>query len=202
MAAEYDFRKNPKGKEEESELTLHPRIVSKGTIDSKRIARDLTHATTFTEGDVIGLLAALENNIADYLKEGYEVKLGDMGYFSLRLKSRPVKNPKEIRAASVSIDNINFRANTIFKRNVKGAELIRAKRGFVSSGKITQDECREKLLVYLNKNTFITRSTYSRITGLLKNKALNSLNEFVKEGFLIKEGKGSHVFYMRNKEIV
>lgn len=200
MAAEYDFRKNPKEKEEESENTLHPRIVSKGTIDSKRIAKDLTRATTFTEGDVIGLLAALENNIADYLKEGYEVKLGDMGYFSLRLKSRPVKDPKEIRAASVSIENINFRANTIFKKNVKDTQLVRAKRGFVSSTKIAQDECREKLLMYLDKNTFITRSTYSRITGLLKNKALNSLNEFVKEGLLVKEGKGSHVLYVKNRE--
>lgn len=199
MAAEYDFRKNPTDTEQQEESQLHPRIVSRGTVDSRQLAQDLSDSSTYGEGEVRGLITALENKIFHYLKEGYEVKLGDMGYFSLKLKSRPVSDPKKIRSYSISIDNVNFRASSSFKKRIKGSELVRAKNGFSQSRQISQDECRKRLMKYLEENLIITRREYSMITGLLKNKALQSLESFIEEGLIQKDGRGSHVYYRRKK---
>jgi len=200
MAAEYDFKKNPKTSGDQSEDLLHPRVVSRGTINAKRLAKDLTTATSFTQGDVIGLLTAMEERIADYLKEGYNVKLGEMGYFSIRLKSRSVVSPKEIRATSIEFDNVNFRTSASFKKKIKDGELIRAKTGFDRSSEISQDESRNLLLEYLEKKPFITRNEFSQITNLLKKKALQHMEQFVKEGILIRQGRGTHIYYEKRHE--
>lgn len=202
MAAEYDFRRNPTDTEEQEENQLHPRIVSKGTIDSRQLASDLSDSSTYGEGEVKGMITALEDKIFHYLKEGYEVKLGDMGYFSLKLKSRPVNDPKKIRAYSISIDNVNFRTSSSFKKKLKGSKLVRAKNGFSQSKNISQDECRKRLMKYLEENLIITRRDYSIITGLLKNKALQSLESFIEEGIIEKEGRGTHVYYRKKKVVI
>jgi hypothetical protein len=43
----------------------------------------------------------------------------------------------------------------------------------------------------------IRRKEYTQLTGLLKNKALNELNGWVKEGVLDTIGSGSHIIYVR-----
>lgn len=196
MPAEYDLREGLNGNDKERG-TLHPHIISKGTIDSKQIAKDIASATTFSEGEVLGLIAAYENKISSYLKEGYEVKMGEMGYFSLKLKARPVRDPKEIRAYSISINNVNFKASAHLKKDMRGVPLQRARYGFSKSMKISQEECRKRLLTYLESNPIIVRREYSAITGLLKNKALESLEEFRKEGLIEKRGRGSQVYYIK-----
>lgn len=198
MAAEYDFRKNPKNSESDEPAILHPRIVSKGTVDTEKIVSDLSYSSTFTPGDIEGLLVSLEDQIAGYLKEGYEVKLGNIGYFSVRLKSRPVKDKKEIRSSSVSFDNVNFRATASFKKKAKG-DLVRSSTGFGSSSSITDEECRQRLKAYLEDHSFITCNEYCRITGFLKSKALRNLKGLVADKCLIKSGMGTHVVYMKGE---
>ena len=41
MYAKYDFRKKPSSKEDEDKQPLYPRIVSNGTIDFKRIVKEI-----------------------------------------------------------------------------------------------------------------------------------------------------------------
>ena len=52
MAADYDFRRKPNEKGDGEVQPLYPRIVSKGTIDSKRLFREIAEASSFTEGDL------------------------------------------------------------------------------------------------------------------------------------------------------
>lgn len=59
MAADYDFRRKPNEKGDGEVQPLYPRIVSKGTIDSKRLFREIAEASSFTEGGIwqVSLLA-------------------------------------------------------------------------------------------------------------------------------------------------
>ncbi len=86
MAADYDFRRKPNEKGDEELQPLYPRIVSKGTIDCKRLFREISEASTFTEGDLAGIMVSLQEKVSYYLSEGYHVKLGEIGYFSASLK--------------------------------------------------------------------------------------------------------------------
>lgn len=90
MAADYDFRRKPNEKGDGGLQPLYPNIVSKGTIDSKRLFYQITEASIFTEGDLTGLLVAIQEKMSYYLNEGDNVKLEEIGYFSTSLKVRPV----------------------------------------------------------------------------------------------------------------
>ena len=114
MAADYDFRRKPNEKGDGEVQPLYPRIVSKGTIDSKRLFREIAEASSFTEGDLAGIMVAFQEKVSYYLSEGYHVKLGEIGYFSSSLRARPVMDKKEIRSVSISFDNVNFRATPWF----------------------------------------------------------------------------------------
>lgn len=82
--------------------------------------REISEASTFTEGDLAGIMVSLQEKVSYYLSEGYHVKLGEIGYFSASLKARPVMDKKEIRSVSISFDNVNFRATKWFRRTKFG----------------------------------------------------------------------------------
>ena len=184
MAADYDFRRKPNEKGDGEVQPLYPRIVSKGTIDSKRLFREIAEASSFTEGDLAGIMVAFQEKVSYYLSEGYHVKLGEIGYFSSSLRARPVMDKKEIRSVSISFDNVNFRAT-------------RAKFGFQESSNLPEETRRSRLEAFLAKNHFITRREYSQITGLLKGKALRELNLLVENGVLNTRGYGNRVVYLK-----
>ena len=95
------IRKKPSSKEDEDKQPLYPRIVSNGTIDFQRIVKEIAQASSFTPADIEGVQLAIENKISEYLISGYHVQLGDLGYFSAKLKARPVMDAKEIHAQSI-----------------------------------------------------------------------------------------------------
>ena len=53
---------------------------------------------------------------------------------------------------------------------------------------------------YLIENIFITRTKFSELSGLLKNKSLTFLKDLVSQGVLQTEGRGSHLIFMRSKQ--
>ncbi len=199
MSAYYDFQKNPSkaGKEGEAPL-LHPRIVSRGTITTEELLGDIAHATSFTKGDVEGVLTALTENIAYYLREGYHVELGRMGFFSASLKAtREVTNPKEIRAANIYFDKVHFRVSAWFRKHARG-RVERAKWfRFRESEEVDETVLRQRLEKHLDKHGFITRIDYSGITGRLKNRALKDLKLFVEQGVIQRKGAGNQLYFVR-----
>lgn len=199
MNAEYDFMRRPDSKGTGEQQPLYPRIVSKGTISSKRLVREIAEESTFTPGDIEGLLVALERKISNYLVAGNHVQLGEIGYFSAKLKARPVMDKKEIRAASIYFDNVNFRASMRFRKNSRGF-VERATIGFNHSLHIPEETRRRRMEEFLDNNPFMTRYDYSYLTGLLKNKALTELNKLIAEGVLDTKGAGSHKVYVRARK--
>ena len=197
MYAKYDFRKKPSSKEDEDEQPLYPRIVSNGTIDFQQIVKEIAQASSFTPADIEGVQLAIENKISEYLVSGHHVQLGNLGYFSAKLKARPVMDKKEIRSVSISFDNVNFRATPWFRRRSSGT-VTRAKFGFQESSNLPEETRRSRLEAFLAKNHFITRREYSQITGLLKGKALRELNLLVENGVLNTRGYGNRIVYLKS----
>ena len=196
MAAEYDFQRRPNPKGDGEPQPLYPRIVNKGTIATEHLVRDISRMSSFSPGDINGLLAAIEERVSYYLSEGHHVQLGDMGYFSAGLQGRPVMDPKEIHAQTIFFSKVHFRVSPDFRKRCAGF-VERAKYGFRKSAELSGAERYRRLLVFLETHPFITRKDYSSVTGLLKNKALNDLNLLVKKGYLNTIGQGSHKVYVR-----
>lgn len=199
MYAEYDFVRKPDATGSGEKQPLYPRIVSRGTISSKRLVSEISEESTFTPGDIEGLLVALERKISNYLVAGHHVQLGNIGYFSAKLKARPVMDKKEIRSHSIFFDNVNFRASMRFRKNSRGF-VERATMGFNHSLHISEEVRRRRMEEFLDKEPFMTRHDYSQLSGLLKNKALGELNKLIAEGILDTMGQGCHKVYIRARK--
>ena len=117
-----------------------------------------------------------------------------------RYDFREVPSKKEIRAQSIYFDNINFRASMWFRKHTKGYVERAGKYGSRSSSQLSEEEKLFRLERYLNENAFITRSDYTRLTGRLKNKALEDLKRFAKEGIICKVGRGNQMLFVKNQE--
>ena len=196
MAAQYDFQRRPNPKGDGELQPLYPRIVNKGTIDTERLVSDISRMSSFSPGDIHGLLAAIEDRVSYYLSEGHHVQLGDMGYFSAGLQGRPVMDPKEIHAQTIFFSKVHFRVSPDFRKRCAGF-VERAKYGF---RKVRNLAVPNVTVVYW---CFWRRihSSLAKITAVLrdflKNKALNDLNLLVEKGYLSTIGQGSHKVYVR-----
>ena len=198
MAAEYDFQRKPNPKGDGELQPMYPRIVNKGTITTKRLVSDISRASSFTPGDIEGLLVAFKERISYYLSEGHHVQLGDMGYFSAGLTARPVMERTEIHSQNVFFGKVHFRVSPGFRKLCAGfVERVKSGYGFQHSVELSGAERYRRILVFLETSPFITRKDYTGITGLLKNKALNDLNLLVNKGFLTTMGRGSHKVYVK-----
>lgn len=203
MATQYDLMKSvsPKGKKEES--VLYPKVVPYGTKTLKDIMKDAASGSGLSPAVVQGVVTMLESKLAQYLADGYHVKLGNIGTFSATLSSRQVKTKEEIRAQSIHFDNVRFKASKELKKEIglqmKLERVSPYKRFKTSSDEHTPEERYELLTDYLDKYGFITRSGYSELTGLLKTKASTELKKWYQEKRIDKDGRAPHIVYKKRE---
>ena len=97
--AYYDFKKKPALTTKEGEKdVLYPSIVFNGTINTKQLLKQLVARTGYKPGVVEGTLMELVDLVGEYIGQGYRVEVGEFGYFSGKIKSRLVKDKKDLRS--------------------------------------------------------------------------------------------------------
>lgn len=197
MAILYDLISQSLSKENE---LLRAQYVSKGTISTKQLIKWISRSGGPSKGQIVGVLEALTETISSFLEDGYDIQLGELGFLSVSLTSRPVKSKKEIRSESVQFRKLNFRISRPLRKRLQRAEKERVSTPTKRSSSLTKEQRIRKLTAYLDTYPCITRSEYTRITGVLKGKSLLDLNAFVEEGWLRRYGSGRTVVYLLNKQ--
>jgi len=182
-------------KEGETE-TMYADIVYSGTITAERLIRTVAQRTGFKEGMIEGILSELQNETLEYLGEGYRVELGEFGFFSAKVKSRLVENKNDLRSNSVSFDGVNFRASKSFRTGIRGDLERRRCIGFRTSKEWNREQLEQIVLQHIRKHGFITRATYTELTGRLKNSALADLKSFAAEGIIKRVGRGNQMHFI------
>lgn len=203
--AYYNFKKKPALTTKEGETeTMYADVVYNGTITAERLIRMVAKRTGFKEGVIDGILTELKDDVLQYLGEGYRVELGEFGFFSAKVKaSRMVANKNDIRSESVAFNGVNFRASKSFREGIRGDLERRKCIDFHTSRKWDREALKKLVLQYIRQHGFITRTTYSELTGRLKNTALADLKSFAAEGIIRREGRGNQMhFIMPRKEEV
>ena len=194
----YNLKKKPALTTKEGETeTMYADIVYSGTIPAERLIRGVAKRTGFKEGVIEGILMELKDDVLQYLGEGYRVELGEFGFFSAKVKaSRLVANKNDIRSESVAFNGVNFRASKSMRVGIRG-DLERRKCGdFNTSRKWDRDNLKKLVLQYIGEHGFITRATYTQLTGRLKNTALDDLKSFAAEGIIKREGRGNQMHFI------
>ena len=194
----YNLKKKPALTTKEGETeTMYADIVYSGTIPAERLIRGVAKRTGFKEGVIEGILMELKDDVLQYLGEGYRVELGEFGFFSAKVKaSRLVANKNDIRSESVAFNGVNFRAPKSMRVGIRGDLERRKCVDFNTSRKWGRDNLKKLVLQYIGEHGFITRATYTQLTGRLKNTALDDLKSFAAEGIIKREGRGNQMHFI------
>ena len=194
----YNLKKKPALTTKEGETeTMYADIVYSGTIPAERLIRGVAKRTGFKEGVIEGILMELKDDVLQYLGEGYRVELGEFGFFSAKVKaSRLVANKNDIRSESVAFNGVNFRASKSMRVGIRGDLERRKCVDFNASRKWGRDNLKKLVLQYIGEHGFITRATYTQLTGRLKNTALDDLKSFAAEGIIKREGRGNQMHFI------
>ena len=201
--AYYNLKKKPALTTKEGETeTMYADVVYNGTITAERLIHMVAKRTGVKEGVIDGILTELKDDVLQYLGEGYRVELGEFGFFSAKVKaSRLVADKNDIRSSSVAFNGVNFRASKSFREGIRG-DLERKKCiDFRASREWDKETLKKIVLQHIRQHGFITRSTYTQLTGRLKNTALADLKSFVSEGIIKREGWGNQTHFIAANHI-
>ena len=193
---------------DEGKRILYPRMKLAGQDDLEEIARRISRATTFTQGDIHGVVRALAEEMAWSMANGRSVKIEGLGIFtpSLALKKgfeRETGEPGSTRrnATSICVDGVRFRTDKeLVARTGQLCRLERSAQKFQrSSRRYTPEERLRLAHDYLATHPFMTTGTYCALTGLLPSSASRELRRWRDrpDSGIGTEGFGTHKVYVR-----
>lgn len=196
MSAEYALFKNPNPNKDDEKTTLHARIVGGTVVDTEHIIEELKEASSFSPGDIKGLLQSLADSLVFHLKQGDEVDLEGIGHFSVSLScSKKVTSPKEIRADDIHFKSVNFRCSKKISQRLKGMELKR--RANTSIDPSYDPETRlANIRKYLETHDSIMSSQCMSINACSRYTALKDIETLIQAGVLKKIGRRKTAIYI------
>ena len=193
---------------EDGEKILFPRIKIWGQVDLDYLAQHINYASTFTPGDIVGLVKSLTQAIAREMGQGHSVKVDGLGVFTPSLGLREgferesaEQGGQKRNVRSICVDNINFRADKDFIYETgRSCILDRSKWKFRHSSSRYTAEQRLKLAQdYLESHPLLKVGDYCELTGLLRNAAAQELKQWseMPENGIGHTGRGSHKIYIK-----
>ncbi len=207
--AEYLMREVTDLNETGKRLVL-PFMDRRGMLCTDEIVQRIQQRSTYTRADVLGVLSALEAEMAYGVSSGYSVKLDGLGVFSATLGFRSgaeavsEADNGQRNAQSIVLKAVKLRVD---KRLVEQARMnfvpVRSKRkAQCSSDRYSEAERYDLLMKHLAEHAYIRTQTYAEMTGLLRMAAYRELCRWVAdaERKLTTVGRGAHKLYVRLKE--
>ena len=191
----------------EGKRILFPRMRLQGQADLDDMIQNICHASSFTPGDVKGMVRALAEEIAREMSAGKSVKIDGIGIFSpaLGLKKGVERETGEEgatrrNATSIHVSDIHFKADkSLLRQTDSRCTLERSARKFrKSSAKYTPEERLAMAREYLEAHAFLTVAGYCELTGLLRNAAAQELKQWAADpaSGITSKGARSHKVYV------
>lgn len=105
----------------------YAQVVTKGTIDTPTLCKQIASSCTLTVADMTGAIAALAEKVEQALLDGYNVYIDGLGTFSISAESPLVNDAKDLKAKDVKIKNIHYRAAVPLKKAMKESDFLQVK---------------------------------------------------------------------------
>ena len=198
MAANYKLVRNPNPANSDELKPLHPRIKSLGTLSIEQLADRAQGRSSLSPATIKSALLVISDLLQETLREGYNVNLNNIGYFSVSLKSRPVMEKNEIRSESVHFSHVNFRCSQELKDKLSTMEVTRAQS--VTVPNLSQTEKELRLKKHFEQKLNLTTTEYMNLTYCSRQKALKELKSLVQEDKITKIGSKNATQYL-NKSL-
>ena len=102
------------------------RATGRRLITIDELAQKLAKETSLSEVSIKAVLWGLSSTVPDLLLDNCSVEIGDLGIFSVSLKSEPAPTPEEATWRKIRDLKVNFRVGTKIQEKVKNAKFERA----------------------------------------------------------------------------
>ena len=202
MSALYDFLPVPPKGNNESGSHLYPKLRPYKTVSFDELTEKIASLSGLTKGNILAVMEEIENWTKQLLSEGYRVQIGNIGTVSASLKAdAEVYDKGDIHAQSIRFDKVKVTVSKQFSKQCSG-KVLRAPSGKKfqqSSCTYTEEERLALLQSYLESHDYITRAEYGALTGLLKYKAWQDLDKWVKAHLIDIKGRAPHRVYVKRK---
>ena len=110
-------RKNPMHQEEEPKYYMKAHATE--FIGVTEISRRIEKECTVTRADVMAVLTALEDVIADAISQGQVIKLGELGTFKLSISSKGAEDENSVNGSLVTGQRILFRPGAVILKTLR-----------------------------------------------------------------------------------
>lgn len=197
MAILYDLYTTPTpNKEAEGKSSYHARVVNRQTLDADILIQHICERSTLGKGDVISLFTELNREVSRQLLAGNRVQIPGLGYFSLSLQTTPEADPKLTRAEHIEVKQIEFRAESELREQVRHEASFERCKEKKHSVKHSNEEILQLVTNYLETHPFLTRQTFSKLCQFTRGTAILQLHRLVNEGILVNTNTPQHPIYV------
>lgn len=100
-----------------------PQPAAGQVIRVDEIARQINDMCTVSRADVVAVLQALQDVMVRNLKQGYSVRLGKVGSFSVKMSATPADAPENVTVNNIKEIGVKFRANAELKQLLNEVRL-------------------------------------------------------------------------------
>ena len=174
------------GKSTSKNPSMGVTIVGSEVITTSKLADAINHASSITQSDVLAVLQALGQHLADALLDGNRVELDHVGTFGLTLTCGNKRKEDHITSKDISVSRISFTPCAELQHAMRSANIVSG--GPTGTKKLTDAIIEKRLQEYFATNYSMSRSTFERICECSRHTALLKLKELVKAGKLIAIG--------------
>jgi len=120
MAIRYRITKRTNNINPNKECKYIMQAVSTGTINSRRLSKEISMESTLSPTDIHAVLFALGEKLQFHLLEGKTVDLENIGKFKLGFKCKAEDEPLKLSPKrSISKYHLNFQPSVFIKRLLK-----------------------------------------------------------------------------------
>ncbi len=200
MPAEYGVYKTPSPDGDKEGDNYHVRLISGGTITTKKFAKEIEVSTSMTKGDVKGLLASISQLLSGYLADGKRVHIEGLGYFQLAITAPAFKDPSKMRGDYIRVKGINFFPEKELMDNFKDINFKKATNK-KHSDKLTNKDIENLLSNYFKSHSYMKRADFQYLCGFTKTTALRHIRILVNNNILKANGNRNSPLYEKGEKL-
>ena len=113
----------PGGMAGDNEPKYYPALTNRKTVDLRKLSQDMSDKSTLHTADIYGVIQMLTEIIPKYLQRGHNIKLGDLGTFSLSVRGEGESEPEKVNSSNIKEVRMNFRPSRYLKDTLKRTEF-------------------------------------------------------------------------------
>lgn len=197
--------------QDDKKKRMYARMANMRVATYKMVVDDLTKATGVPAAQIAAVLTALPERMAFWFDQNHSVKIDGLGLFTPTLGTTKYfnmdsdkVNERSVNADMLGVNAVAFRADSDFMRMVNGKVHLKRSQ-YVKTirpkeSPYTQEERKEMLLDYIEKNGSIKGLDYCRLVKLKRTAGYNELRALAAEGVVRRRGSGPCLVYVKAED--